>query len=289
VLPTLGQTIVFNKVPPPKDKNFGMVTGITQAKNGYMWLATKNGMYSYNGYQMTSYLHSVMSPNTIASNNLESIFADTNGILWIGSLGSGLDQLDPETGSFKHFRHNPADPNSISNDTVTAILRDKQGILWIGTHGGLDRVDAKTGNFVHHRHDSSDNQSISCNQVRSLYEDRQGTIWIGTGSPFPDNGGGPEEGGLNSLNRKNSSFTRYLHDPNNKHSLVDNKVRAIFEDRSGVLWVGTGHNGLHKMDRARGSFERIEYNPRDPKKCTDPLSQKNHQCMNRSVLLPRML
>ena len=268
--PVFGQQIIFNKVLPPAGNSFGFVTGITQDNNGYMWFSTQDGVYRYDGYRFTPYVHDSLNTNSLAANWVDCIYAEKNGIIWFGTFGAGLDRFDPGSGIFTHFHQDANDPNSLSNDTVTAILKDKQGILWIGTHGGLNKVDPKTNKFIHYRYNATDPTSISNNQVRAIYEDRQGTIWIGTGSPFPGDGGGPEDGGLNRLNKHTGTFTRYLHDANNIHSLVNNKVRAIYEDTQGIFWIGTARNGLHKMDRQEGTFERIENDPAHPEKLSGP-------------------
>ncbi len=272
--PLFCQQISFNKVLPPAGKTFGHVTGIVQDKQGYMWFATRMGLYSFDGYHFTSYLNNPLNPSSLAASPLESIYADHNGIIWVGTIGAGLDRFDPVTGIFTHFRHDTNNPASLSNDTITAILRDKQGSLWIGTHGGLDNFDPKTNNFFHYRYNANDSSSISNNQVRAIYEDRQGTLWIGTGSPYPDDGGGPQEGGLNRLNKNTGTFIRYLHDPNDIHSLINNKVRAIFEDNKSVLWIGTARNGLHKMNRQQGNFERVVNDPAHPEKLSGPAIKK---------------
>ncbi len=77
-------------------------------------------------------------------------------------------------------------------------------------------------------------------------------------------------GGLNKLNKKTGKFTRYLHDEKDPHSLIDNRVRAIFEDSRGNFWVGTAGDGLHTMDRAKGTFERHLYDPSHPDKLSRP-------------------
>jgi ligand-binding sensor domain-containing protein/signal transduction histidine kinase len=272
--PAFSQQIIFNKVIPPDGKTFDFVTGITQDADGFMWYSTKKGLYSYDGNNMTSYKNNPLNPNSIMSNLLESVYADTNGNIWIGSLGKGLDLFEPESGIFTHFHHDSNDPASLGNDTVTSILRDEQGTLWIGTHGGLDQFDPETNKFSHYRNKANDTTSISDNQVRTIYEDRQGTLWIGTGSPYPNDGGGPENGGLNRMNNKTGTFTRYLHDPNNIHSLISNKVSAILEDNQGVLWIGTARNGLHKMNRQQETFDRIVYDPAHPEKLSGPAINK---------------
>jgi ligand-binding sensor domain-containing protein/signal transduction histidine kinase len=268
------QQIIFNKVPYPDGKTFDFVTGIAQDPNGFMWFSTKKGLYSYDGNRMTSYKNNPRNTNSLISDFCESVYADNDGIIWIGTLGKGLDRLDPETGIFTHFHHDPKNSASLSNDTVTAILRDKQGTLWIGTHGGLTYLDQKTNKFFHYHYKANDLASISNNQVRVIYEDRQGTLWIGTGSPYADDGGRPENGGLNRLNKKTGKFTRYLHDPKNIHSLLTNNVSAIFEDSKGVFWIGTSLNGLHKMNIQQGTFQRIVYDHSHPENLSVPPSKK---------------
>ncbi|HSO89282.1 MAG TPA: two-component regulator propeller domain-containing protein, partial [Draconibacterium sp.] len=272
--PVYGQEISFNTVPIPESGDFGFITGITQDVKGSMWFATKLGLHKYNGTQLTSYQYNTQNPNSIMTNTLESISADANGDIWIGSLGAGLDRYNPDTGIFTHFKHDPENPSTISNDTITSILRDKQGNLWIGTHRGLDKFDSKTNSFSHFRHHENDSSSLSFRQVRAIYEDRQGTLWIGTGSPYADNGGSPTDGGLNRFKKETGTFTRYLHDPTNDNSLISNKVSAIFEDNQGVLWVGTAKNGLHKMNREQGTFERLVYDPAHPEKMSGPAATK---------------
>jgi class 3 adenylate cyclase/ligand-binding sensor domain-containing protein len=272
VLPVFCQQIIFNKVLPPEGRFNPLVTCITQDIKGYMWFASPSGLFRYDGYHLSTYVHDNSDPHSLASNYVESIFADSDGIIWAGTDGAGLDRLDPETGIFTHFNHHVDVPSSLGCDTITAILVDKQGLLWIGTKEGMDQFDPKTNKFIHYRNHANDSTSISNNLVRAIYEDRQGTLWIGTG--IPGDGRKAEEGGLNRMNKKSGTFTRYLNIPGNIHSLANNKVRAIFEDNEGVLWIGTAGNGLHKMDRQKGTFERIVFDPAHPEKISGPALKK---------------
>ena len=44
--PAIPQDIFFNKVLPPEGKTFKHVSGIIQDIQGYMWFATKNGLFN---------------------------------------------------------------------------------------------------------------------------------------------------------------------------------------------------------------------------------------------------
>ena len=263
------QELYFTEVLPPAGKNFYHVTGIVQDRQGYMWFATKNGLFRYDGYQMIQYRNNPLDLNSLGSDHLESICIDANGIIWIGTFNAGLDRFDPISGIFTHYRHDPKIPSSISNDTISTVFADRQGILWIGSKG-LDRFDPATGSFLHYRNIPGNSSSLSCDEVRVIFEDSRGDLWIGTGSVYGLYKDNPTIGGLNKMNRVSGTFSRYLHDPKDKNSLINNKVRAILEDSKGNFWVGTAGDGLHSMDNATGKFVRHSYDPINPNKISRP-------------------
>lgn len=268
------QELQLTQLPVLQDATW-LVTGIAQDPQGYMWFGTKRtGLYRYDGYNIVSYKNQPSNRNSLSYDAIESLHADSKGIIWIGTFGRGLDRFEPATGIFTHFRFNRNDPGSLSNDTVTSILEDRQGNLWIGTYGGISRMNQKTGKLTSYRHDENDPSSLSCNQVRAIYQDKQGTIWIGTGSAFYENYK-CDLGGLNKLDINTGRFTRYMHHPDDPQSLIDNRVRAIFEDKYGTFYIGTAGDGLHTMDRKTGKFTRHLYDPKHPEKLSRPSLRKN--------------
>jgi signal transduction histidine kinase/ligand-binding sensor domain-containing protein len=247
--------VKFHLITGSNGIGLGKINSITQDKNGRMWFSDQtNGCITrYDGSLMTRYLHDYKNPNSLGGYYPECLLADASGMLWIGFYGQGLDQFNPETNTFKHYTHHAEDGKSLANDTITSLLIDHLGHFWIGTYAGLDLFDPKAGTFTHYQHKDNDPTSLSYNRIRAIYEDHEGTIWVGTGLAWDLD----EKGGLNRFDREKGNFIRYLHDPNDPHSLVDNKVRAVFEDSRGNFWVGTRGDGLHRMNRKTGTFERI--------------------------------
>jgi ligand-binding sensor domain-containing protein len=252
----------FNLVKGIGEVSLGGINGITQDPDGYLWFADqmKSCIIRYDGYKMTSFKNDSSNPNSLGGTYPETILADKDSNIWIGFYGMGLDRYNRKTGKFTHFRYDKNDPSSLANDSVTTILIGKDGTLWIGNYGGLDRFEPKTGKFHHYTYNENDPNSLSSNRVRSLYEDRQGIIWVGTGLVWDFN----NDGGLNRFDKKTGKFIRYLHDPKNPHSLINNKVSAIFEDSKGKFWVGTAGDGLHTMNPSTGLFTRHTYDPDHP-------------------------
>src|SRR6188474_261987 len=159
---SFAQDIQFNLFTRSKDDIGSLIQGMTQDTQGFLWLATANGLYKYDGHQYTSYHNEPLNPNSLANDNIQSVTADKTGYIWIGMGQSGLDRLNPVTGVFTHFRHNDNDPGSLASDNVLNILQDREGILWVGTLAGLDKFDTKTNTFLHYRNDPKDTSSISC-------------------------------------------------------------------------------------------------------------------------------
>jgi signal transduction histidine kinase/ligand-binding sensor domain-containing protein len=278
IFPVKAQRFVFNRVSLFEENVQGFITGIAQDSKGYMWF-TGNSLYRYDGYHVVTYKHDPLNPHSLSPSRLECIFIDHEGTIWLGTVGGGLDRFDPATGIFTHYRYDSKDPLSLSNDLVTVILEDRERRLWVGTHGGLNLLDRKTGKFTRFQKKINDSTSLSNDQVRALYQDKNGTIWVGCGSPYNDETP-PGEGGLNRMDTKTGKFLRYLHDPKNPNTLLDNMVRAIFEDSRGNFWVGTFGDGLHLMDRDKGTFRRLRYNPSHPEQLSGPWEKTNFYGMS---------
>ncbi len=242
VTPTYSQDVIFKSNPAFELTQKGrQITDMTQDPHGYMWFGTDQGLYRYNGYQTSLY---IMADNIAASNFIRKVYADDQGLIWCGSLFSGLDCLDPQTGVFKHFKSNSNDPAGLSSSMINDIIKDKKGFLWVATSKGLNRLDSKTGKFTRFQNDKKVPTSLSDNDVNVLYEDKKGNLWVGT------------EGGLNYFNAANGQFIKFVHDPQNPNSLSNNSIKSIFEDSRGLFWIGTDRNGLNIMNRATGSFQR---------------------------------
>jgi len=256
----------FNLVTSTDNMPLGKIMDIVQDSSGYLWMADyTNGLIRYDGYKMTRFRNDLADSNSLRVTDMESLYLTKDGMIWVG--GIGLDKFDPRTGKFKHFGSAIYDSVNRENPGINAIIEDRHGVVWVGTSRGLFKLDQKSGKALHIRHDPKDSASLSSDLVRTIYEDRNGDIWIGTGMEFFNDG----DGGLNLLtDREMVKFKRWFSNPKDPASLVNNKVRAIFEDSRGNFWIGTGGDGLHTMDRQKGTFKRYPFNSAKPDELSRP-------------------
>jgi signal transduction histidine kinase/ligand-binding sensor domain-containing protein len=64
----------------------------------------------------------------------------------------------------------------------------------------------------------------------------------------------------------------YKSEIDNPYSLSNNTVRSIYEDRSGILWIGTD-GGLNQFDREKERFIRYKFDPNDPNSLSSDMVQ----------------
>lgn len=162
------------------------------------------------------------------------------GVLWVGSLGNGLQRIDLNSRQFTSFRHDPNDSSSISSDIVTRLLVDRAGRMWTATWDGLDRFDPETRTFTTFKKDPA----APAEAYFSIAEDQAGVLWLGSTA------------GLHSFAPETGRFTSYTRDPTKASSLSNNTVNTVEVDRSGLIWVGT-QNGLNVFNPARSSFDAL--------------------------------
>jgi signal transduction histidine kinase/ligand-binding sensor domain-containing protein/AraC-like DNA-binding protein len=232
---------------------------------GDLWVGTfGEGLFKISNATTQSLIqwkHDTYKPETIASNNVMSIFEDQKGTMWFGH-SNGMDSLNRKSGNFIHFKHDPKDPNSLSTDILNSrtITEDKLGNLWIGTTDGLNKLNQDRTVFTHYHSDPINPHSIGSDDIHAVLLDKMGNLWLGT-----------VNGGLSLSNLQPRGFYLLQNEPGNPNSLSSNMVRTIIEDKDEKLWIGTEGGGLNKYDRKNGTFTHFKHEPENPKSLLNDL------------------
>lgn len=252
------------------------VHSILQDRQGYIWIATEDGLNRYDGYSFNVYRNIRGDTISISSNYVRSIFQDNSGKLWVGTK-DGLSVLtlitDPKTDlkkeGFINYLSIEKDSLSLSSNDIRCFYEDRFGNLWIGTSRGLNRVvfdqeasseqdRLKKIRFQQAFYGSEFTKLTSEAFISSITEDRDGNLWIGTmgnGLIYFDRVAG------RVLNHKSNSA-----DPS---SIGSNYIIRLFTDHAGIIWIGTYNGGLNKFDYDSGKFVRYKHDPHNNKSISD--------------------
>jgi ligand-binding sensor domain-containing protein/signal transduction histidine kinase len=231
-----GDDVRFLRLSGVEGLSQNRVTQIVQDDQGFMWLATQQGVDRYDGYQFRMFKNDPRQANSLCGVFMLALFKDRSGTLWMG-CEHGLDRFDPSTETFVHYQIT-SDTVPHSSDAVRHIYEDARGFLWLSTGHGLCRLDPNTGKTTWYRHNAGDRLSLSSDDIKSSGEDRHGIFWVASGE------------GLDAFDPNISRVTFHvpLREP---HEL------SFYEDRHGVFWIlSASGNGLAVLDRERGLVTR---------------------------------
>ena len=235
-------------------------------KEGALWIGTQDA--GLNRLDMatgtfTHYRHDPQAENSLIDNTVWSIAEDPNGTLWVGTA-TGLNRFDRKTQTFKRYQHSAA-VDSIGKGWVYRILVDQQNpsTLWLGTvGGGLNRLDTNSEKFTQFCHDPGVAAGTCNDEMLALMEDTSHRLWIGW---F----GMPVEHTLSVFDKKTGTFTDYKHDPNDPGSIVDGRFHAVFQDRSGIIWLVQNNGSIEKLDLAGQHFRLYQHDDHNPDSLSD--------------------
>jgi signal transduction histidine kinase/ligand-binding sensor domain-containing protein/DNA-binding response OmpR family regulator len=224
---------------------FNTIDAITEDHDSVIWFGTVSGLHSFD---RVSNVFNHYRYATEVNNVVTSLYADTAGTIWLGTLTKGVGRFNPATGAFRFFSYHPPNDSFYSGNNVRSILPENNDVLWIATRGGgVEKFSKKSWKIVSYMHDQEGQHSLSQTDVNCIYKDRAGLLWVGNNW----------RGGLHLFDRTSGSFKVVPLQGNRldhkERSTADYTITTIIEDSQGLMWIGTYDNGLHVVDRETGA------------------------------------
>ncbi|MDR3220255.1 MAG: response regulator [Dysgonamonadaceae bacterium] len=217
------------------------ITKIYQDSQGYIWVATENGLNKFNGCNYITYSEQKNDSTSLKGNYVYEILEDRHGIFWVGTM-KGLFQYDRNTDSFHPFLIRGENPYYL--DRVIWILEDKKGNIWLSNPGnGIICLDAKTLKPTFYNAANSDIKDVN---IDNAYEDALGNLWLGTYS-----------NGIYVFDTETKAVSHYMYDPLVSTGLRNNRILSVCEDTFGRVLVGTMGGGVSVFDRPNRTFKTV--------------------------------
>lgn len=230
---------------------------ILQDSKGFIWLATRDGLNRFDGYNFKIYRHDPNQPHSLSASFIQGIAEDREGILWVATR-RGLNRLRPNSeGRFDRFLHDPKRIDSFPTNRLTDIAIDRNNTLWLLADDMLIRATFDGLQFDYDIYPCNGNPNgLPKERMRHLYLDETGPnpgVWAGSIG----------EGLYFMAFDRPGHFEAFTAHPTEDGRLRGNFLRDVMRDRSGVLWVATEDGGLHKMTEW-GVFKQFAPEPQNP-------------------------
>jgi signal transduction histidine kinase/ligand-binding sensor domain-containing protein len=230
----------------------GSIRGFAQTADGYLWIATYEGLVRFNGEELRTFDEKV-SPLLVSSRL--SLTRTPDDTLWLAMPRVGVVRY--RGGTFERVAPLAAD------EVVSAFVAAADNSVWIGTaKGTLMRVRDKLAETLPLR--------FPAGPITALASSGD-TLWVGTSAGLTRRDGGKLETWTTANGLSSDRIVTLLPDGDDalligtasgldrlaggtiEHisGLPADQVTALRRDRDGNLWIGTYSNGLFRMDRSR--------------------------------------
>ena len=204
-----------------KQMSSSFTTQVYLDRDGFIWVATRNGLNRYDGYQFQTLKKEKGKDLGMASNYVNCMMQDRNGLFYIGMYGAFQTYDGQHFHDVKTFDLNGhAQPHYI-----TCLLERQNGDILVGTsaHGLLKMTNKDEAHQV-------GGVLKDLNTIHHMMEDSKQRIWMATD-------------GQGLLCYDGKTVKRYFQDHDQINTVLD-----ICEDDKGHIYFGTTNAGLFRLD-----------------------------------------
>lgn len=200
-----------------------------------LWAGTDAGLLHMVGTQMDIYTAAEGLPDS----RVLCVYPQGDGHFWLGTWGGAVEiSWNADLGI--QIQNCYTSKNGLLTDNVYVINEDNQQGLWFGSYvapaGGVSRL--KDGQWQYF---TTENGLLHAN-VTAIINRRNQTVAVGSGLY--------KYGGATILEPQADRFM-LRENLTKDNGLAGEKVRSLFEDSQGRLWLGSEYDGLTILDGER--------------------------------------
>lgn len=237
------RTFEIKEVKIPGE-TLGFIFDIEKDKNGYMYVATSEGLFVFNKNQNKyfEYHHELNNPFGLNSESITYVYIDKTNNVWLGTLQGGVNYSMVN----KHFSNYNlfSKPLQIDVSGVQSLCIDSKGNWWLGSYKGINLINPKSGARKIFLPNESNPNAISKGSVMHIFEDSKKRIWIGTYMGY-----------LQEYIPSGNYFKTYTFSHLNTGGKKVFDIRSMCEDSAGNFWLISHSAGLVYYNPNKGKVK----------------------------------
>jgi signal transduction histidine kinase/ligand-binding sensor domain-containing protein/DNA-binding response OmpR family regulator len=271
------------------------ITAIHKDCSGFVWFGTISGLNRYDGYSFKVYKNIPGDTTTIPFNNIQTIYEDHRGCLWIFSQDNLLTVFDPRKDIFYRNYDLLEGKDGIPSDFISGVAIDRDSNLWVSSNQyGIYKVIASTNRIQRFHADPENPLSVQSDLITDVFIAADSSVMTinaygivekldaetgnvdlryqprelsDTSNPGSFSIYSDEDGDL-WIYSKQSDRGLFFYDietgqelhfsvESSRFRLSSNIVTEVVQDREGHVWVSTDHGGLQIVDKKNFSIQTV--------------------------------
>ncbi|VBB48421.1 conserved hypothetical protein [uncultured Paludibacter sp.] len=148
------------------------IMDMIQDRNGYLWLATWDGLSKFDGYEFKNYKARAADRYFMRSNRIEKLSEDKYGRIWLKSYDGDTHCFDPATEEFWGIQ---SVENMLNNKISTTVIQPS-GKIWLvlDTNGCILLKDSTFNTDIY----NIKNSKLTSDKINNIIEDKNLNTWI---------------------------------------------------------------------------------------------------------------
>ncbi|WP_242130579.1 hybrid sensor histidine kinase/response regulator transcription factor [Aestuariivivens marinum] len=203
------------------------ITNITEDSKNNIWAIAKQGVINIlpKNTNKIKYYNGLKNEG---STKVLSVLKASNGIIYIGTDGKGLNKVLP-SGHKIQYKPSNKNNNFFEGRYIQSMAEDQNGNIWLGTYqNGLWVYNPSLNSFK-----KIEPNNTSSPDVQTVFKDSKNRIWAAFGGAF------------NVFNDKHELLASFNY---NDKGLFGTTCMGINEDEHGNIWLGLNPNKLYKLN-----------------------------------------
>jgi ligand-binding sensor domain-containing protein len=221
------------------------VEQIFQDSRGAIWFLTQEGLNQYNGLALENFRYSPTNQGSISTNYVSRIAEDSQGTLWISTIGGGLNRYSANNNTFHALYSTSEKTRSPLRNDIYTIYADKAGKIWLGYDNAFSAFDPITGEFKHFLPSQEGMPALGL--VKRFSESSNGTIWAAT------------QAGLLEIHPVTEKPFLHRHQEGNPNTIVSNEISSVLVDRHDRVWAVSRNSGVSVLSADRSETRHFRH------------------------------
>ncbi len=117
------------------------INAIAQSEDGFIWIATEDGLNRYDGKEFVIYENVFTPDDTIFFDHITHIVPNLDGTLWLSCWGAGVILFNPYTLKGECYSSSQSNHNYLFSQVYYTLEKTTNNAIWAASENGIEIID----------------------------------------------------------------------------------------------------------------------------------------------------